>query len=152
MRILKCFFFLTITLRGSPAGPGRMVMYSLTDSAGGLFSIDQVSGVVILEHTLDREVQPVYQITVCASDQGSPLPLYSLVNVTITVLDINDNPPIFEHRDQLTTVPEDVRVGTEVLRVYATSKDIGTNAEITYTIRSGNEHRRFHVHPHSGES
>ncbi|KAF6720859.1 Protocadherin Fat 3 [Oryzias melastigma] len=132
------------------AGPGRMVMYSLTDSAGGLFSIDQVSGVVILEHTLDREVQPVYQITVCASDQGSPLPLYSLVNVTITVLDINDNPPIFEHRDQLTTVPEDVRVGTEVLRVYATSKDIGTNAEITYTIRSGNEHRRFHVHPHSG--
>lgn len=128
-----------------------MVVYSLTDSAGGLFSIDHVSGVVILEHTLDREVQSTYQITVCASDQGSPLPLYSLVNVTITVLDINDNPPIFEHRDQLTTVPEDVRVGTEVLRVYAASKDIGTNAEITYTIRSGNEHRRFHVHPHSGE-
>uniref|UniRef100_A0A3P9L436 FAT atypical cadherin 3a n=1 Tax=Oryzias latipes TaxID=8090 RepID=A0A3P9L436_ORYLA len=131
-------------------GPGRMVVYSLTDSAEGLFSIDHVSGVVILEHTLDREVQSTYQITVCASDQGSPLPLYSLVNVTITVLDINDNPPIFEHRDQLTTVPEDVRVGTEVLRVYAASKDIGTNAEITYTIRSGNEHRRFHVHPHSG--
>ncbi|KAM4566902.1 protocadherin Fat 3-like isoform 2-T3 [Odontesthes bonariensis] len=131
-------------------GPGRMVIYSLADSAGGFFSIDKFSGIVFLEHILDREVQPAHQITVCASDQGSPLPLYSLVNVTIIVLDINDNPPVFEHRDQLTTVPEDVRVGTEVLRVYATSKDIGTNAEITYRIRSGNEHGKFHIHSLTG--
>ena len=128
-----------------------MVIYSLVDSAGGFFSIDKFSGIVFLEHILDREVQPTHQITVCASDQGSPLPLYSLVNVTIIVLDINDNPPVFEHRDQLTTVPEDVRVGTEVLRVYATSKDIGTNAEITYRIRSGNEHGKFHIHPLTGK-
>ena len=142
-RNLPCF--------GSEAGPGRTVVYSLTDSAGGLFSIDEVSGIVVLEHVLDREVQPTHQITVRASDQGSPLALYSLVNVTITVLDINDNPPVFEHRDQLTSVPEDVQVGVEVLRVYAASKDIGTNAEITYSIRSGNEHRKFHIHPKTGE-
>uniref|UniRef100_A0A669E5C8 FAT atypical cadherin 3a n=1 Tax=Oreochromis niloticus TaxID=8128 RepID=A0A669E5C8_ORENI len=131
-------------------GPGRMVIYSLADSAGGFFSIDKYSGIVVLEQVLDREIQPFYQITVCASDQGSPLPLYSLVNVTITVLDINDNPPVFERRDQLASVPEDVGVGTEVLRVYAASKDIGTNAEITYSIRSGNEHGKFHIHPLTG--
>ncbi|XP_005950132.1 protocadherin Fat 3 [Haplochromis burtoni] len=133
-------------------GPGRMVIYSLADSAGGFFSIDKYSGIVVLERVLDREIQPFYQITVCASDQGSPLPLYSLVNVTITVLDINDNPPVFERRDQLASVPEDVGVGTEVLRVYAASKDIGTNAEITYSIRSGNEHGKFHIHPLTAES
>ncbi|XP_069022574.1 protocadherin Fat 3a isoform X8 [Embiotoca jacksoni] len=132
------------------AGPGRMVLYSLADSAGGFFSIDESSGIVVLERILDREVQPTYQITVRASDQGSPLPLFSLVNVTITVLDINDNPPVFERRDQLATVPEDVGVGTEVLRVHAASKDIGTNAEITYSIRSGNEHGKFHIHPLTG--
>ncbi|KAM6933567.1 protocadherin Fat 3-like [Xenentodon cancila] len=131
-------------------GPGRKVVYSLTDSAGGFFSIDKFSGIVVLEHVLDREVQPTHQITVSASDQGSPVALHSLVNVTITVLDINDNPPVFEHRDHLTTVPEDVQVGTEVLRVFAASKDIGTNAEITYSIRSGNEHRKFHIHPKTG--
>uniref|UniRef100_A0A8D0CPV7 FAT atypical cadherin 3a n=1 Tax=Sander lucioperca TaxID=283035 RepID=A0A8D0CPV7_SANLU len=130
---------------------GRMVVYSLADSAGGSFSIDRTSGIVVLERILDREVQSAYQITVHASDQGSPLPLSSLVNVTITVLDINDNPPVFERRDQLATVPEDVGVGTEVLRVYAASKDIGTNAEITYSIRSGNEHGKFHIHPLTGE-
>ncbi|XP_033953237.1 protocadherin Fat 3a isoform X3 [Pseudochaenichthys georgianus] len=131
-------------------GPGRMVAYSLSESAGGSFSIDKSSGIVVLERILDREVQPAYQIVVHASDQGSPLPLSSLVNVTITVLDINDNPPVFERRDQLATVPEDVGVGTEVLRVYAASKDIGTNAEITYSIRSGNEHGKFHIHPLTG--
>uniref|UniRef100_A0A8C3AA79 FAT atypical cadherin 3a n=1 Tax=Cyclopterus lumpus TaxID=8103 RepID=A0A8C3AA79_CYCLU len=132
------------------AGPGRRVVYSLADSAQGSFSIDKSSGIVVLERILDREVQPAYQITVHASDRGSPLPLSSSVNVTITVLDINDNPPVFERRDQLATVPEDVGVGTEVLRIYAASKDIGTNAEITYSIRSGNEHGKFHIHPLTG--
>ncbi|XP_070826259.1 protocadherin Fat 3a isoform X9 [Chaetodon trifascialis] len=131
-------------------GPGRMVIYSLANSAGGSFSIDKSSGIVVLERILDREVQPTYQITVHASDLGLPLPLSSMVNVTITVLDINDNPPVFERRDHLATVPEDVGVGTEVLRVYAASKDIGTNAEITYSIRSGNEHGKFHIHPLTG--
>uniref|UniRef100_A0AAV2J7I2 Uncharacterized protein n=1 Tax=Knipowitschia caucasica TaxID=637954 RepID=A0AAV2J7I2_KNICA len=131
------------------AGPSRTVVYSLIDSDGS-FSIEKSSGIVVLERVLDREVQSSYQITVRASDQGTPRALFSLVNVTITVLDINDNPPVFERRDQLATVQEDVEVGTEVLRVYAASKDIGTNAEITYSIRSGNEHGKFHVHPLTG--
>uniref|UniRef100_A0A665T275 FAT atypical cadherin 3a n=1 Tax=Echeneis naucrates TaxID=173247 RepID=A0A665T275_ECHNA len=133
------------------AGPGRTVSYFLVDSAGDSFSIDASSGVVALERVLDREVQSAYQITVRASDQGLPQSLFSLVNITITVLDINDNPPVFERRDHLATVPEDVGVGTEVLRVYAASKDIGTNAEITYSIRSGNEHGKFSIHPLTGE-
>lgn len=126
-------------------------MYSLADSAGGSFSIDKSSGILVLEQILDREVQSAFQVTVHASDLGSPLSLTSLVNVTITVLDINDNPPVFEHHDQLVTVPEDSGVGTEVLRVHAASKDIGTNAEITYSIRSGNEHGKFYIQPLTGE-
>uniref|UniRef100_A0A3Q2XS24 FAT atypical cadherin 3a n=1 Tax=Hippocampus comes TaxID=109280 RepID=A0A3Q2XS24_HIPCM len=132
------------------AGPGRTVVYSLADSADGSFSIDKSTGIVVLERILDREIQPSYQIKVRASDQGSPVPLSSLVNVTITVLDINDNPPVFERRDQSVTIPEDVVVGTKMLTVYAASKDIGTNAEITYSIRSGNEHGKFNIHSLSG--
>ncbi|XP_061923836.1 protocadherin Fat 3a isoform X3 [Entelurus aequoreus] len=132
------------------AGPGRTVVYSLADSAEGSFSIDKTSGIIILERILDREIQPSYQITVCASDQGLPMPLSSVVNVTITVLDINDNPPVFERRDWLVTIPEDVGMGTKILTVYAASKDIGTNAEINYSIRSGNEHGKFIIHPHTG--
>ncbi|XP_061774732.1 protocadherin Fat 3a isoform X2 [Nerophis ophidion] len=132
------------------AGPGRTVVYSLADSAEDSFSIDKTTGIIILERILDREIQPSYQITVRASDQGLPMPLSSVVNVTITVLDINDNPPVFERRDWLVTIPEDVGMGTKILTVYAASKDIGTNAEINYSIRSGNEHGKFIIHPHTG--
>lgn len=134
----------------SPAGINRKVVYSLADSAGGFFSIDASSGIIILEQPLDREQQPSYNISVQATDQSPGRALSSLTTVTITVLDINDNPPVFERRDYLVTVPEDTSPGTQVLTVFATSKDIGTNAEITYLIRSGNEQGKFRINPRTG--
>lgn len=67
------------------------------------------------------------------------------------MLDVNDNAPVFQRRDYGVTVPEDVAVGTEVLRVLATSVDIGLNAEITYHIRSGNELGKFTMDTQLGE-
>ncbi|XP_016104917.1 protocadherin Fat 3-like isoform X2 [Sinocyclocheilus grahami] len=131
-------------------GVNRKVVYSLVDSADGFFSIDKSSGIVVLERLLDREVQSSYRITVRASDQGVPVRLSSLANITITVLDINDNPPVFERRDYLATLPEDVAVGTEVVQVYAASKDIGTNADIYYNIRSGNQQGHFTININTG--
>uniref|UniRef100_A0A8C2BH77 FAT atypical cadherin 3a n=1 Tax=Cyprinus carpio TaxID=7962 RepID=A0A8C2BH77_CYPCA len=131
-------------------GVNRKVVYSLVDSADGVFSIDKSSGIVVLERLLDREVQSSYHITVRASDQGVPVRLSSLANITITVLDINDNPPVFERRDYLATLPEDVTVGTEVVQVYAASKDIGTNADIYYNIRSGNQQGHFTININTG--
>uniref|UniRef100_A0A8C3I3E0 Protocadherin Fat 3 n=1 Tax=Chrysemys picta bellii TaxID=8478 RepID=A0A8C3I3E0_CHRPI len=131
-------------------GVNRKVVYSLADSADGYFSVDRSSGIIILEHPLDRELQPSYNISVKASDQNTVLSLSSFATVTITVLDINDNPPVFERRDYLVTVPEDTSPGTQVLAVFATSKDIGTNAEITYLIRSGNEKGKFRINSKTG--
>nr|XP_021400674.1 protocadherin Fat 3 isoform X2 [Lonchura striata domestica] len=131
-------------------GVNRKVTYSLSDSADGYFSVDQSSGIIILEHPLDRELQSSYNITVKASDQSIVLTLSSFATVTITVLDINDNPPVFERRDYLVTVPEDTSPGTEVLSVFATSQDIGTNAEIAYLIRSGNEKGKFRINSKTG--
>ncbi|XP_070699525.1 protocadherin Fat 3 [Pempheris klunzingeri] len=127
-------------------GLNRTVVYSLVDSVNGLFSVDPVSGMVILEKSLDRESQDSYRVHVQATDQaGQQGALSSQVDLTILVLDVNDNAPVFQRRDYAVTVPEDVAVGTEVLRVMATSADIGPNAEITYHIRSGNELRKFTV-------
>ncbi len=75
----------------------------------------------------------------------------SQVDLTILVLDVNDNAPVFQRRDYAVTVPEDVAVGTEVLRVLATSVDIGPNADITYNIRSGNELGKFSIDRNLGE-
>ncbi|KAM4620340.1 protocadherin Fat 3 [Polymixia lowei] len=127
-------------------GLNRTVVYSLVDSARGFFSMDPVSGVVILEKTLDREIQDSYRVRVQAMDQaGQQGALSSQVDLTVLVMDVNDNAPVFQRRDYAVTVPEDVAMGTEVLRVLATSVDIGPNAEITYNIRSGNELGKFTI-------
>ncbi|XP_026535720.1 protocadherin Fat 3 isoform X2 [Notechis scutatus] len=131
-------------------GVNRKIVYSLADSSEGFFSVDMSSGIIILEHPLDRELQSSYNVTIKASDQGIVQTLSSFATVTITVLDINDNPPIFERRDYLVEVPEDTFPDTEILFVFATSKDIGTNAEITYLIRSGNEKGKFHIDSKTG--
>lgn len=126
------------------------ILYSLVDSVDGYFSIDEYTGVMSLERPLDREVQSVYELTAQATDQGSPH-LSSLCQVVVSVLDINDNPPVFEHREYTATVLEDIPVGTQVLRVLAASRDTEANAEITYSIISGNEHGMFSVDSHTGD-
>lgn len=104
---------------------------------------------ISLERPLDREVQSVYELKARASDQGSPR-LLSMCQVVVSVLDINDNPPVFEHREYTATVSEDVAVGTQVLRVQAASRDTDDNGEISYSIISGNEHGMFSVEPRTG--
>uniref|UniRef100_A0A8C2GNL9 FAT atypical cadherin 3b n=1 Tax=Cyprinus carpio TaxID=7962 RepID=A0A8C2GNL9_CYPCA len=132
-------------------GLNRKIVYSLVDSAGGMFSTDPSSGVVILEKPLDREVQDSYQIRIKATDRaGGDCSLSTEVDLTIMVLDVNDNPPVFQKQDYAVTVPEDVTVGTEVLRVFAASSDIGVNAEIYYRFLSGNELGKFSIDDSTG--
>ncbi|XP_050003178.1 protocadherin Fat 1 isoform X3 [Alexandromys fortis] len=132
------------------AGLNRKISYSLIDSADGQFSVNELSGIIQLEKHLDREQQAVYTLTLKAVDQGLPRKLTATGTVVVSVLDINDNPPVFEYREYGATVSEDILVGTEVLRVYAASRDIEANAEITYSIISGNEHGKFSIDSKTG--
>ena len=103
-----------------------------------------------LEKALDREVQAVYELRARATDQGSPRRLSAQCAVVVSVLDINDNPPVFEHREYVATLAEDVAPGTQVLRVQASSRDADAAGQISYGIISGNEHGMFSVDPLSG--
>ncbi|XP_067842913.1 protocadherin Fat 1a isoform X3 [Heptranchias perlo] len=131
-------------------GLNRKVLYSLMDSADDHFSIDEFSGIISLEKPLDRELQASYSLTVKVTDQGALKKLSSVCTVLVSVLDINDNPPVFEHREYLATLSEDIPLGTEVLQVFAASRDIEANAEITYSIISGNEHGKFSIDANTG--
>ncbi|XP_030643540.1 protocadherin Fat 1a isoform X2 [Chanos chanos] len=131
-------------------GSNADILYSLVDSGEGYFSIDEHTGILTLERPLDREVQSVYTLKARATDQGSPRRLSTVCTVTVSVLDINDNPPVFEHREYVATVPEDIAVGTQVLRVRAASRDADAGSEISYAIVSGNERGMFSVDPHTG--
>ncbi|XP_006741893.1 protocadherin Fat 1 [Leptonychotes weddellii] len=132
------------------AGLNRKISYSLINSADGQFSINELSGIIQLEKPLDREQQAVYTLTLKAVDQGLPRRLTATGTVVVSVLDINDNPPVFEYREYGAAVSEDILIGTEVLQVYAASRDIEANAEITYSIISGNEHGKFSIDSKTG--
>uniref|UniRef100_A0A671N3C4 Protocadherin Fat 1-like n=1 Tax=Sinocyclocheilus anshuiensis TaxID=1608454 RepID=A0A671N3C4_9TELE len=131
-------------------GSNAEVLYSLLDSAGGVFYIDEETGVVLLDRPLDRELQSLYTLRARVTDRGSPRRLSSLTTVSVSILDINDNPPVFERREYTATIAEDILVGTQVLRVHAASRDTEAGAEITYSIINGNERGAFRVDPHTG--
>ncbi|XP_038610870.1 protocadherin Fat 1 [Tachyglossus aculeatus] len=131
-------------------GLNGKIHYSLVSPTDSHFSMDVDTGIVWLERSLDREVQAVHTLTVRAVDRGPAGQLSATATLVVSVLDINDNPPEFEYREYGGAVAEDVPVGTEVLRVYAASRDVEANAEITYAIISGNEHGRFGVDATTG--
>ncbi|XP_054845620.1 protocadherin-23 [Eublepharis macularius] len=109
----------------------------------------KVVGNLVLRSVLDREKSSSYQLLILASDRGSPL-LNSTATVSITVLDINDNPPIFTSSEYYVHVRENTPVGSHITAVSASDYDAGSNAEITYSIVSGNDEGHFRLDGKTG--
>lgn len=99
---------------------------------------------------LDRETTDFYQLNISARDGGTPT-RYGYLQVNVTILDVNDNPPIFAHSvsDYSVSLNESVLPGTKVLQVIATDLDHGDNAKITYYLSEAE--RKFTVNPDTGE-
>ncbi|XP_044515816.1 protocadherin gamma-A4-like [Gracilinanus agilis] len=89
---------------------------------------------LVLERALDREEKPVHHLTLIASDGGDPV-RSDTMNISVTVLDANDNSPIFTQSLYTVNVPENVPVGTWLLTVNATDPDEGINGKINYFFR-----------------
>uniref|UniRef100_H3BE38 Cadherin domain-containing protein n=1 Tax=Latimeria chalumnae TaxID=7897 RepID=H3BE38_LATCH len=126
------------------------VEYSLVDSANGRFSIEESTGIVRLEKPLNEEEQSEFELTVQASDMGSPRSLFSLATLTVSVVDLSDYLPVFLHNEYVATIGEDVHAGTEVLSVSALTRDGVDDADIVYTVVNGNEHGRFRINAKTG--
>uniref|UniRef100_UPI003AB0DF65 protocadherin alpha-8-like n=1 Tax=Centroberyx gerrardi TaxID=166262 RepID=UPI003AB0DF65 len=86
---------------------------------------------LVLQKSLDREKQSEHKLILTAIDGGSP-PRSGTLNVTVTVLDSNDNHPIFSQDVYSVTLPENVEVGTIVIKVKATDEDDGANGDVEY--------------------
>ncbi|XP_046504997.1 protocadherin gamma-A6-like [Equus quagga] len=87
---------------------------------------------LVLEHALDREREAIHHLVLTAMDGGDPV-RSSMARILVTVLDANDNPPVFTQPIYRVSVPENLPVGTPVLSVNATDQDEGIYAEITYS-------------------
>nr|XP_046262598.1 protocadherin gamma-A12-like isoform X26 [Scatophagus argus] len=85
---------------------------------------------------LDREVVSDYNITISATDEGSP-PLSSSKTVQLSVADINDNPPVFEEQSYSAYVSENNKPGSTLCSVSARDPDWRQNGTVIYSLLAG---------------
>lgn len=118
-------------------GPNARVSYSIiAGNDGGEFDISPRGGLLVVQKPLDRERRSFYTLTiqVCDSPANKSDTLCSTAVANITVLDDNDNSPVFNQTRYSGSVPEDANVGRSVLRVHATDADGPTFGTIHYEL------------------
>ncbi|XP_062928641.1 cadherin EGF LAG seven-pass G-type receptor 1 isoform X2 [Mobula hypostoma] len=143
---------LQISATDRDSGLNGRVFYTFHggDDGDGDFYIEPSSGIIRTGRKLDRENVPIYNLRVFAVDKGNP-PLKAVVNVQITVLDVNDNAPAFEKDEFDIYIDENSPVGSSVARITATDPDVGTNAQIMYQIVEGNIPEVFQLDMFTGD-
>ncbi|XP_051869494.1 protocadherin gamma-A6-like [Pristis pectinata] len=108
---------------------------------------------LILEKQLDREQQSVIHLVLTAIDGGTPQ-RSGTARITVTVMDSNDNAPVFDHEVYKVNVPENAPKGMLVTKVHAHDIDDGTNAQLTYSFTrhtSQTARELFKLEPETGE-
>nr|XP_051700313.1 protocadherin gamma-A1 [Oryctolagus cuniculus] len=88
---------------------------------------------LVTERTLDRELTTGYNITVTATDQGTPA-LSTETHILLIVTDINDNAPEFHQDSYSAYIPENNPKGASIFSVKAHDADSNENAQVTYSL------------------
>lgn len=119
------------------------------------FAVDPLTGALTLLTPLDYEILAEYILIVAATDQSSNVTerLSTSVTARISIIDTNDNAPIFAQppqKDTLVYLSDSATVGQLVTHVIAVDKDNGQNGLISYSIVSGNEDGRFNIDSENG--
>ena len=98
---------------------------------------------------LDREEKAQYKLNVIATDGGT-VPLSTTAELTINVLDVDDNCPEFNPKVYNVTIEENLPRDTIVINVTASDRDSGKNAELQYAIKAGDDQGGFAIDPITG--
>uniref|UniRef100_A0A673UHX2 Protocadherin alpha 1 n=1 Tax=Suricata suricatta TaxID=37032 RepID=A0A673UHX2_SURSU len=139
-------------------GANALLTYTLSPS--DYFSLDvqashELSKSLSLElrKSLDREETPELRLLLTATDGGKP-ELQGTVQLLITVLDVNDNAPLFAQAVYRVHLLETTANGTLVTTINASDADEGVNGEIVFSFGSDvplNIQKNFKIDSSSGE-
>uniref|UniRef100_A0AAQ5ZSU5 Cadherin domain-containing protein n=1 Tax=Amphiprion ocellaris TaxID=80972 RepID=A0AAQ5ZSU5_AMPOC len=90
---------------------------------------------LVVDGPLDRETSSQYNISIAATDEGSP-PLSSTSVINVHVSDVNDNKPLFTESVINVCVKENSPVGAVIKTVSADDAD--TDQNVSYSLVSDN--------------
>ncbi|NWR97115.1 cadherin-8 isoform X1 [Motacilla alba alba] len=119
-------------------GNSAKLVYSILEGQP-YFSIEPHTAIIKTAlPNMDREAKEEYFVVIQAKDMGGHMGgLSGTTTVTITLSDVNDNPPKFAQSLYHFSVMEDVALGEPIGRVKANDLDIGENAKSSYDIIEG---------------
>lgn len=127
-----------IRLKVSDRDEGKNAQVSLEivgGNEGAEFRINRRTGMLYTAVPLDAERRASYTLTVSAIDQGNAgSRKQSAAKVKVTVVDANDNDPLFERAAMEVSVDENEPAGASVVKVAARDRDSGENGYVSYSI------------------
>ncbi|XP_032268933.1 protocadherin-23 [Phoca vitulina] len=129
---------------------GRVTYSILSGNDNTAFMLDESSGLLTTTCPLDYEIKAQHILTLLALDDGIPA-LSSSQTLTITVLDVNDEAPVFQQDLYEASVKENQNPGQFVTRVEAMDKDSGINSKFQFEIMPGASSGFFKINPDTGE-
>ncbi|KAB0400306.1 hypothetical protein E2I00_017213, partial [Balaenoptera physalus] len=127
-------------------GNSAKLVYSILEGQP-YFSVEAQTGIIRTAlPNMDREAKEEYHVVIQAKDMGGHMGgLSGTTKVTITLTDVNDNPPKFPQSVYQMSVSEAAVPGEEVGRVKAKDPDIGENGLVTYNIVDGDGMELFEI-------
>ncbi|XP_034400118.1 protocadherin beta-16-like [Cyclopterus lumpus] len=133
-------------------GQNAVQRYNLQKNDHFILAVDSNKVELVLENTLDREKQKYINLLLTALDGGSPQRSGTVV-IHVTVLDANDNAPVFSQAVYKARLPENSPPGTIVINVSANDADEGANGDVTYHFGhvSEDDINVFSIDPKTGE-
>ncbi|KAL6045189.1 hypothetical protein STEG23_013880, partial [Scotinomys teguina] len=129
---------------------GKVTYSILFGNEDMVFMLDRSSGLLRTAGPLDYEVKTQHILTLVAHDGGTPA-LSSSQTLTVTVLDVNDEAPVFKQLLYETSVKENQSPGVFVTRVEAEDTDSGVNSKLQFQIMPGPAYGLFEINPDTGE-
>lgn len=147
---------LTVKARDADRAQPRDVVLELVNNPLDFFLLDSTTGELRTAKPLDREAltdpSSPLNLTVRATEvvNGSPLVselTSSTATVTITIKDVNDEPPRFNRREYSVEIPESLPIGTPLpnLDMVVTDTDVGLNS--VFSLRLSDDLGAFVVEP-----
>ncbi|XP_069758164.1 cadherin-11-like isoform X2 [Narcine bancroftii] len=127
-------------------GNSARLVYSILEGQP-YFSVEPQTGIIRTAlPNMDREAREEYLVVIQAKDMGGHMGgLSGTTKVTITLTDVNDNPPKFPQSVYQMSVSEDAKVGTLVGRLKAKDPDVGENGMVSYSIIDGDGRDFFEI-------
>ncbi|XP_072136065.1 cadherin-11-like isoform X1 [Mobula birostris] len=127
-------------------GNSARLVYSILEGQP-YFSVEPQTGIIRTAlPNMDREAREEYLVVIQAKDMGGHMGgLSGTTKVTITLTDVNDNPPKFPQSVYQMSVSEAAKVGTVVGQLKAKDPDIGENGMVSYSIIDGDGRDFFEI-------